>query len=92
MVNELLIAFGLIAPDYTGMVAAEAAYVLHTQKAPEETKCCGLCKDGRIVHGDGHSTECPCPPDCKCKTRGAVIHPPSVLKQCPTGKCTPPKR
>jgi hypothetical protein len=74
-------------PDLTARVAVEAAYVLHTQDfdAPVK-KCCGACKDGVIVHGDGHKTACPCPDDCECKTKGAVVHPQTVIK-CEDGKC-----
>ena len=88
MASLLAWVLSLFSPaDMTAAVAVEASYVLHTQEfqAPGK-KCCGSCKDGRIVHGDGHSTPCPCPDDCQCKTRGAVIHPPSVLK-CKDGKC-----
>ena len=68
-------------PDYTGPVAAEAAYVIATQKAPVVVKeCCGQCKAGVITHGDGHKTKCPCPDTCKCKQAG-----------CEGGKCAPRK-
>jgi hypothetical protein len=36
-------------------------------------KCCGLCKNGKIVHGDGHVTECACPPGCKCKAKSVLL-------------------
>ena len=56
------------APILTERVAVEAAYTLHTTAVePVAKKCCGSCKNGFIVHGDGHKTPCPCPPDCKCK-------------------------
>lgn len=87
MLEALALMIGLIAPDYTASVAVEAALVLHTTKATVGA-CCGRCKDGVITHGDGHTTQCPCPADCKCKTRGAVTHNPVVLK-CQEGKCTP---
>jgi hypothetical protein len=80
MVNELILLLGLAQPDMTGPVAVEAAYVLQTTSPVEGKKCCGLCKNGKVTHGDGHVTDCACPADCKCKTKGAVIHPPSILK------------
>lgn len=60
--------FALMFPpkDYDVPVAVEAAYVVTTY-VPPAPKCCGLCKNGKIVHGDGHVTDCACPPDCKCK-------------------------
>lgn len=73
-------------PDMKAPVAVHAAYVIHTAE-PEKTKCCGLCKNGFITHGDGHKTPCPCPPDCLCK---AVRHPASVLTQ-DCKECTPKK-
>jgi hypothetical protein len=78
------------APDMTGPVAVHAAYVIHTQQVDTPSqKCCGVCKGGFIVHGDGHKTPCPCPPDCKCK---AVTHPGVIVHQtCPDGTCTPKK-
>jgi len=43
---------------------------------PEE--CCGACNGtGKIVHPDGHVTDCPCPPTCECKKPKAAV---SVLK------------
>lgn len=89
MLESLLIAIGLVAPDMSGPVAVEAAYVLQTSApVPDKScKCGGTCVNGMIVHGDGHKTPCPCPPDCKCKTKGAVIHPPAIIK-CEGGKCT----
>lgn len=66
----LLVLFGLATPDYTGPVAVQASYVIHTQPAaPQVQECCGLCKNGIITHGDGHTTPCPCPPTCKCKKK-----------------------
>ena len=42
------------APDYTGPVAAEAAYVIATYKEPVVVReCCGECKNGVITLGDG---------------------------------------
>jgi hypothetical protein len=78
MVNELLIALGLLVPDLTAAVAVNASYALHTAKVEDVRKCCGLCKNGTITHGDGHKTPCACPDDCECK---ALRHPPAILKQ-----------
>lgn len=70
MLNWLLVLIGLIAPDYTARVAAEAALVLHAYKSPvAECKCGGKCVNGVITQGDGHKTPCPCPPDCPCKRK-----------------------
>ncbi len=90
MVHNFIILLGLASPDYTERVAVNAAYTLHTRKAAVVVnECCGACKGGKIVHGDGHVTDCPCPPDCRCK---AVTHPPSVLRpECKDGKCSPRK-
>lgn len=88
MLEPLLLAIGLIAPDSTARVAVEAAYVLQTSAPPATKECCGACKNGVITHGDGHKTPCPCPADCKCKTKGAVTHPPVIIK-CENGICTP---
>jgi hypothetical protein len=74
---DLLLALWPVT-DYQGRLSAEAAYVIvtRTDTAP---KCCGRCDGGVIVHGDGHVTDCPCPPTCKCKT--AVRHPPIEIRQ-----------
>jgi hypothetical protein len=70
MTELFALLFGLAAPDYTGAVAVQAAYVIHTQReAAPVQECCGLCNGGIIVHGDGHTTPCPCPPECPCKKR-----------------------
>lgn len=66
-------------PDLVGPVAVSAAYTLHSYK-PAVQKCCESCRGGKIIHGDGHVTDCPCPPDCKCKLRGEPI-------PCKDGKC-----
>jgi hypothetical protein len=91
---KLLPLVGLVffAPlDYTIPVAVEAAFVVATQaNAAPVSKCCGLCTGGKIVHGDGHATDCPCPPTCDCKKRAALVHPPTVL-HCKDGKCSPKK-
>lgn len=73
MVNSLLILLGLAAPDYTAAVAVSAAYTLHTTETPAPEKCCGLCRGGKIVHGDGHVTDCPCPTGCKCKAKSVLL-------------------
>ena len=73
MVRTLLILLGLAAPDYSAAVAVNASYTLHTQAVPVPEKCCGLCKNGKIVHGDGHVTDCACPPGCKCKAKSVLL-------------------
>jgi uncharacterized membrane protein len=73
MVSKLLILLGLATADYSSVVAVSAAYTLNTQAAPVPEKCCGLCKGGKIVHGDGHVTDCPCPPGCKCKAKSVLL-------------------
>ena len=66
--NELLLLLGLVAPDLTGSVAVRAAYVINTsEEIVPERKCCGMCVNGKITHGDGHVTDCACPKDCACK-------------------------
>lgn len=74
----LLIAWLYPQPNMVGPVAVHAAYVLNTQKepAPQPFRC-NQCKDGKITHGDGHVTDCPCGADCEC---GAVTHPPIILQ------------
>ncbi len=92
MVNELIALLGLAAPDYSAAVAVNAAYTLHAEPVEAPQKCCGLCKNGRITHGDGHTTPCPCPDTCECKSvthPPVVIHPQSVLKECKD--CAPKK-
>jgi hypothetical protein len=86
MLESLCLAIGLLAPDLTAPVAVEAAYVLHTTASVDKTRCCGACKNGIITHGDGHKTQCPCPEDCPCKTKGAVTHNPVIIK-CEGGAC-----
>ena len=50
------------------------------QPDPDEGECCKDCKGtGKIVHADGHQTDCPCPKDCECKAgKDAVLDPPLV--------------
>ena len=37
---------------------------------PPEDSCCKDCGGtGKIRHPDGHSTDCPCDPSCRCKKR-----------------------
>jgi hypothetical protein len=69
MISRLLL---LLFPfDCTAEVAVHAAYAIHTQAiAPQE--CCGMCKNGVITHGDGHTTPCPCPPTCKCRVKATL--------------------
>lgn len=83
MVKELLIVFGLVAPDYSSAVAVNASYTLHTRSIPAPEKCCGLCKNGKIVHGDGHVTDCACQPGCSCKSKSVLV------PECQN--CLPPK-
>jgi hypothetical protein len=80
--RELLIVLGLLVPDLTERVATEAAVTVNT-RAPDVVtdKCCGLCVNGIVTHGDGHKTPCRCPPDCKCKAKKA--EPPT----CVSGTC-----
>lgn len=67
--------------DYVAPVAVEAAYVCATAKKTEPvSKCCGQCVGGKVVHGDGHVTECPCPADCKCRHPAALLHDPIRLE------------
>ena len=87
MLESLLILIGLASPDYTASVAVESAVTIATYAAPATAcKCGGKCVNGQIVHGDSHKTPCPCPPDCKCKTKGAIVHPPVIIK-CENGAC-----
>ena len=70
------------APIYQERIAVEAAYVCTTYAAPKaKCKCGGACKNGKIVHGDGHVTDCPCPADCLCRTKSVLI-PPKDCKTC----------
>jgi hypothetical protein len=87
-----LITLVFVAPlDLTIPVGVEAAYVVVTSSAEAVTKkCCGLCHGGKVIHGDGHVTDCACPATCACKKNPAVVHPPSVLR-CKDGTCTPKK-
>lgn len=91
---ELL--FALFERPYEPVIAVAAAYAIHAGVDDAPAECCGECEGGKIVHGDGHVTDCPCPPNCECKT--AVVHPPVVIsppkgeksvltKACPDGKC-----
>jgi hypothetical protein len=80
MIKALLLLWAV--NDIPATVAVEMAYAL-LQPAPVVAKCCGQCKNGIITHGDGHKTQCPCPPTCVCKTK-------SVLKpECET--CPSPR-
>lgn len=69
--RELLLMLGLVSPDMTARVAAEAAVTINqpVTVAPVKDTCCGQCKGGVITHGDGHKTACPCPATCKCKAK-----------------------
>lgn len=72
MGKALVLLLGLATPEYSSEVAVTAAYTIHTRAFPVPEKCCGLCKNGRIVHGDGHVTDCACPPGCKCKAKSVL--------------------
>lgn len=77
----------LLPQDMSSQVAVNAAYTLHTAAIPTpEAKCCGMCKHGRIVHGDGHATECPCPPGCKCKVKSVLVPSSKVCIDCKPAK------
>ncbi|NBT75751.1 MAG: hypothetical protein EBT15_07255 [Betaproteobacteria bacterium] len=68
MAKFVLMLLGLMAPpDYAPAVGVEAAYAIHAAPKDKGPKCCGICKCGKIRHADGHITDCPCPPTCKCK-------------------------
>jgi hypothetical protein len=93
---EFLVALMTRPEFYQPEIAVRAAYCIHTQAGTDEkSECCGVCVGGKIIHGDGHITDCPCPPDCKCKTVDkAVVQPPVVIepkavvrKDCPDGRC-----
>ena len=80
--RELLIAMGLMASDMTARVAVEMAVSINTTPAPVTVQqCCGLCVNGIVTHGDGHKTQCKCPPNCKCKA------PKSQAPICTSGTC-----
>jgi hypothetical protein len=66
---------------YEERVAAEAAYVIVTRQPEKPTgeKCCN-CVGGKMLHGDGHVTDCPCPDTCECKRMKALLHPPVRLR------------
>ena len=67
----LLFSLMFTPPSYAEMVAVEEAYVIVTYKPKQ--KCCGLCKNGKITHGDGHVTDCECPKDCVCRTKSVLL-------------------
>lgn len=70
-------------PRYYEEVAVDAAYAIVTHKDEESSSCCSdkpKCVGGKIIHGDGHVTDCPCPESCKCKTYKALLHPPTVIR------------
>lgn len=91
MAKYLLILLGLATPDYSSDVAVNASYTLHTSATPSpEPKCCGLCKNGKVVHGDGHVTDCSCPPGCKCKAKSVLV--PGIKAELPECRdCKPQK-
>lgn len=68
------------------IAAARASMTLEVepQPAPEPApgQCCVDCGGtGWITHGDGHRTQCPCPPECPCKAKKTP---------CPDGQCPIP--
>lgn len=81
--KALILFFLLAPPSYEQTVAVEAAYAIVTHKDESPAKCCGdkpKCVGGKIVHGDGHVTDCPCPDTCACKKYKALLHPPTVIR------------
>lgn len=71
---EYILALFVNGRSYVPEIAVETAFVLAAEPvapAPVVTgKCCTECKNtGRLVHGDGHSTDCKCPPTCACKKK-----------------------
>lgn len=81
---RLILLWLLAAPvSYEERVAAEAAVVVVTRKVDSQAGCCSgkpKCVGGKIIHGDGHVTDCPCPDTCKCKLHKALLHPPTVIR------------
>lgn len=73
--------FWLFPPQYEERVAAEAAYVVvvHPAEKRQGEKCCN-CVGGKMLHGDGHVTDCPCPDTCDCKKMKALLHPPVRIR------------
>lgn len=81
--TDLLLWFLMTPPTYQERVAAEAAVVIVTRKAETQDGCCSgkpKCVGGKIIHGDGHVTDCPCPETCECKKYKALLHPPAVIR------------
>ena len=66
----------LVSPpkDFTPVVGVTAAYSIRQDGGGEVTECCGECTNGKIIHGDGHVTDCPCPETCECKADKALLH------------------
>ena len=90
--------FALFDKPYEPLIAVSAAYAIHAGIDSPATECCGECEGGKIVHGDGHVTDCPCPEGCECKREAAVVHPsivispqnnepPLTTRPCPDGRC-----
>lgn len=71
----MLMASWFAEPDMVGPVAVQAAYTLNTMAEPKPERC-NQCDAGKITHGDGHVTDCPCGEGCDCH---AVTHPPTIL-------------
>lgn len=81
--KALILFFLLAPPSYEETVAVEAAYAIVTHKGEDSSACCSgkpKCVGGKIIHGDGHVTDCPCPDTCECKKYKALLHPPTVIR------------
>ena len=66
----------LISPpqDLTPVVGVTAAYSIRQDTGGEVEECCGECTNGKVIHGDGHVTDCPCPDTCERKADQALLH------------------
>jgi len=69
---DFILSLFFTGHSYVPEIAVQAAYVIAAepveQVAVVSGKCCDACKNtGMIVHGDGHTTPCKCPPTCQCK-------------------------
>ena len=75
------------APEHEPPRAAAAVAVAYAAQArgkptpapqPDPQECCKACNGtGKIVHPDGHVTDCPCPATCECRKPKEAV---SVLK------------
>lgn len=97
---ELLFALFFRTECYEPRIAVAASYSLRSPAEETLDECCGQCAGGKIIHGDGHITDCPCPETCECKTTGAAVVQPEMVitdvvteDDCPDGTCRlPPKK